>query len=220
MDNILSNGPAATFATRDAPYIKYLRAINREESWPLRRDLHAAAELIEQTKATGSRSAYNCTIAKFLDIRSSADGKTDNVSKPTALDDGGFVVPAARSVTTFLSQLSQCGPDVHTRIPYLLDEHTSEDGKFVDGMLFCHILGTVLDLLPTDVQYLAQLDGPMDETRKQARYPHRYPMKPGYVSVGRAANGRPSVTAAYLGRRKLGDSSPHLGEPVSCSTTT
>jgi hypothetical protein len=210
---MLFNSLATAFATDHAPYIKYLSAIKCEEARTLERDLRIAASLIRRSKAAG-RKEYRCTIAESLDIRVSADGKHDNASNRATLYDGGLTVPEPTAVASFLAGLDNCDPDVHTRVISLHSDRTTTEGNAADGLLFCHILGVILDLTPTDVRVLAQLEEPVDRIRARNRQPYQLPMKPGFVSLGESTTGRGRGVAAYIGRRVLGKSFPHISESV------
>jgi hypothetical protein len=208
-----TSSAAAIFTAEQAPYIEYLSAINRVEARTLEHDLRAAAALVQQKNTTGSgRRAYRCTVAELRDIEVNTVGKSDNVLACTTLVDGGLTVPEPGPVSSFLSQLSDCESSVHTRIIVLHSDRTTVEGKAADGLLFCHILGTILDLPPVDVRFLAQLDVSVYHSPKQPRRPYQIPKKPGFVSLGESLIGRNRGVAAYLGRRTLGEHSPHVGK--------
>jgi hypothetical protein len=204
---------AAIFSAEQAPYIEYLSAINRVEARMLEHDLRAASALVKQKSTTASgRRAYRCTVAELRDIKADKGSRSDDVLTCTTLVDGGLTVPEPGSVSSFLSQLGDCKASVHTRIIVLHSDRTTVEGKAADGLLFCHILGTILDRPPVDVRLLAQLDVSVYHSPTQPRWPYQLPMKPGFVSLGESLIGRNRGVAAYLGRRRLGNHCPHVGE--------
>lgn len=212
--SMLFNIPAAKIVTEHAPYIKYLSEIRRQEATTLERDLRAAATLIKQSKTTG-RKDYKSTVAEFLDIQINTNGNSNSVSERATLGDGGLAVPEPTLVESFMRRLNDCKSDIHTRIISLHSDRTTAEGVAADSLLFCHILGTILDLPPMDVRILAKLDEPVDQIVKRNRQPHRLPMKPGFVSLGESTIGRSRGIAAYIGRRKLGKFFPHVGESTA-----
>lgn len=213
MTHNTANSSAAIFTAEQSPYVKYLSATKREEARTLERDLRAAAAVVKQRNtADSSRTAYTCTIAELQDIELHTGGKDYNLHTSATLVDGGLAVPKPGSVTNFLDRLGDCGPSVHTRIIVFHGDRATAEGEAADGLLFCHILGTVLDLPPVDVRFLAQLNEPASQTLKQPPRLYQLPMKPGFVSLGESTNCWNRGAAAYLGRRRLGKHAPHVGE--------
>jgi hypothetical protein len=200
---------AAIFTADRAPYMKYLSANNHGEARTLEHDLRTKAALVKQSKASPSeRKPYAHTIVELRDIEVHTGGK---VLTCTTLMDEGLKVPKPDTVARFLNQLDDCRSTIHTRIIILHGDRISVDGQAADGLLFCHILGIILDLSPVDVRFLAQLNTPTYYDEKQLQ---RVSMKPGFVSLGESTHGKKRGVAAYVGTRRLGNHSPHVGESI------
>jgi hypothetical protein len=212
-NNMLSNSHAAAiFTAEKSPYISYISKIERAEAKVLERDLRAAAAVIKKRNTADLR--YPCAVVECRDIEYHAAGKDNNALTCTPLMDEGLAVPKPETVAHFLNHLGDCRSNIHTRIIVLLGDRTFADGQAADGLLFCHILGTILDLSPVDVRFLAQLNTPTLYDAKKLQRPYELPMKPGFVSLGESTYGRSRGAAAYLGRRKLGNHSPHVGKSI------
>lgn len=210
---------AAIFTADRAPYIKYLSTIERHEARTLENDLRAEAALVKQLNAAPSeRTPHTNTIAELRDIEFHTGGKGNNVLTCTSLMDEGLEVPKPDTVARFLNRLDDCSSSIHTRIIILHGDRMSPNGQGTDGLLFCHILGIILDLTPVDVRFLAQLNTPTNHDAKRHPRPSELLMKPGFVSLGESTNGRSRGAAAYLGRRSLGGHSPHVGKLMPGST--
>lgn len=206
---------AAIFTASRAPYVKYLSAIKRDEARTMEHDLRTGAASAKQSDAPGSKRVLCAnTIAEIRNIEVQTGGKDDNVLTYTYLTDEGLEVPKPETVARFLNRLDDCKSNVHTRIIILHGDRTFLNGRTKDGLLFCHILGAILDLSVYDVCFLAQLNTPAHHGPKQLQ---RVPMKPGFVSLGGSAHDKNRGAAAYLGRRRLGNHSPHVGEFLSSS---
>jgi hypothetical protein len=207
-----SSHAAAIFTAEKSPYIKYISTIERAEAKALERDLRAAAALVKQRNTADSR--YPCAVAECRDIEYHTGGKNNNALTCTSLMDEGLAMPKPETVARFLNHLSDCRSNIHTRVIVLLGDRTFADGQAADGLLFCHILGIILDLSPVDVRFLAQLNTPTHYDAKKLQRPYELPMKPGFVSLGESTYGRIRGAAAYLGRRRLGNHSPHVGKSI------
>lgn len=207
-----------TFATSRAPYIEYLAGI--KGSWngaaTFEEEIRTLAREVKRHD-TGTSSGSLVTIAEILDIRSGPDGKMCiSNGRATLKARLESTMPEVAAAGNFLHQLNDCEPDVHTRIVVLNSERTNIGQAAADDLLFCHILGVELDLPLMDVQIISQVGDLSDETWPLARWPYCRPLKPGFVSLGPFAtiSQRRSV-AAYIGRRSLSRSAPHVGTSVA-----
>lgn len=216
MTNNNTPSSAAVFMSEQAPYIKYLSATQCKEAKTLERDLRtAAAAVIKHRKTAGSdRNARTRTIAEFWDIEHHTGGKGNNLHLTATLVDGGREVPEPGPIANFMNKLGDCGPSVHTRVIVLYGERASAEAEATNGLLFCHILGIVLDLPPVDVRFLAQLNVSTNRDLKRPPRPYQLSMKPGFVSLGESNICWNRGSAAYLGKRKLGSNAPFVGEYI------
>jgi hypothetical protein len=213
------------FATTKAPYIKYLEHIKSE--WPeadsLDETLKKLTSLVKRyhepvPTSRNARTGEFVNVAEILDIHDDVNGK-NNVIKPLSPSLGAYkdlTLPDPRAIENFLSRLRSCESSVHTRVIVLHSGRGAPGDRAADGLFFCHVLGVELDLPPTDVRNLAQLDRLNDGYVQAAEQPRqRLPMKPGFVSLGFSPETRKRSVAAYIGRRKIGTASPHIGELTS-----
>ena len=217
------------FATTKAPYIKYLEHIKSE--WPEAESLDGALKkltsLVKQyhVPISASRNAKVgelVNVAEILDIHDDVNGRNNAIKSPTpslgAYRD--LTLPDPRAIENFLSRLRSCEPSVHTRVIVLHSGRGAPGDRAADSLLFCHILVVELDLPPTDVRNLAQLDYLSNGYVQAAEQPRqRLPMKPGFVSLGFSEETRKRSVAAYVGRRKMGTASPHIGEHTFSTTS-
>lgn len=211
------------FATLDAPYIKYLEKIKSEwvEAEILENNLKALVKVVKRCHepvpaGTPAKRSRCSTIAEILDIQVDANGNNKPLQSPTprleAFD--GRPIPSSTAINNFLHQLRSCMSNTHTRIVVLHSTRFNKpaDSAF-DSLFFCHVLGVELDLSPTDVRNLAQLDhgyeGPV-QAAVQAQ--QMFPMKPGFVSLGFSEETRKRNVAAYLQRKRIGNVAPQVGE--------
>jgi hypothetical protein len=213
------------FATTKAPYIKYLERIKNE--WPQADSLDGALKKLtslvkryHQPVPAGrnARVGEFVNVAEILDIYDGANGKNNAIKTPIpsvgAYHD--LTLPDPRGIENFLGQLRSCEQNVHTRIIVLHSGRGASGDRAADSLFFCHVLGVELDLPPTDVRNLAQLDHLSNGYVQPAEQPRqRLPMKPGFVSLGFSEVTRKRSVAAYIGRRKMGAASPHVGELTS-----
>jgi len=215
MTNNITPSSAAVFMSEQAPYIKYLSATERKEARTLERDLRTAAAVIKhRNTASSERNAHTRTIAVFWDVEHHTGGKGNNLRPPETLVDGGREVPEAGPIANYMNKLGDCGPSVHTRVIVLYGERASAEAEAANGLLFCHILGIILDLPPVDVRFLAQLNASTNRDLKKPPRPYQLSMKPGFVSLGESTICYNRGSAAYLGRRKLGKNAPYVGEYI------
>jgi hypothetical protein len=210
------------FATTNAPYIKYLEKIKGQwfEAESLEEELKALTPVVKKyhQPISANRTVKDTkfvNVAEILDIHNDVKGRNDFVQSPTASLGAynGLTLPEPRAIENFTRQLRCCEPSVHTRIVVLHSGRSAPGARAADSLFFCHVLGVELDLPPTDVSNLAQLD------RLRNGYVHadeqprqRLPMKPGFVSLGYFEETRKRSVAGYIGRRKLGSTSPHIGK--------
>lgn len=210
------------FATTKAPYIKYLEHIKSE--WPeadsLDEALKKMTSLVKQyhepvSTSRNAKLGEMVNIAEILDIHDDINGRNNAIKSPTpslgAYRD--LTLPDPRAIENFLSRLRSCELSVHTRVIVLHSGRGAPGDRAADSLFFCHILGVELDLPPTDVRNLAQLDHLSKGYVQAADQPRqRLPMKPGFVSLGFSEETRKRSVAAYIGRRKMGAASPHIGK--------
>jgi hypothetical protein len=155
------------------------------------------------------------TVAELLDIQSDANGNHNTLKAPIPSLEAysNTTMPEPAAVDNFLHKLQRCGPNVHTRIVVLHSGRFLSGDRAVDSLFFCHVLGIELDLCPTDVCDLAQLDNHRDGWAPTDMQPRqRLPMKPGFVSLAFSKETRKRSVAAYIGRRQMGQSAPHVGK--------
>jgi len=211
-----------SFATSKAPFIKYLEHIKSE--WPEAESLDGALKKLTSLVkryhvpvAAGRNAKVGelVNIAEILDIHDDVSGRNNAIKTPTpslgAYRD--LTLPDPGAIENFLGQLRSCEQSVHTRIIVLHNGRGAPGDRAADSLFFCHVLGIELDLPPTDVRNLAQLDYLSNGYVQAAEQPRqRLPMKPGFVSLGFSEETRKRSVAAYIGRRKMGTASPHIGE--------
>jgi hypothetical protein len=188
------------------------------DQWPAAKelgdDLKSLARCVESRSANTFRgSGYMPCIAELLDIQHDIGTKKDVVNKEirSLSARGGHAIPEPVPVDNFIKELRNCDPAVHTRIVVLNSGRIFADDRAADDLFLCHVLGVELDLPPTDVRSLAQM-----EDRHQGQRPHstnishRSLLKPGFISLF-TSDFRERNISAYLGRRKMGNGSPHVG---------
>jgi hypothetical protein len=202
------------FATTKAPYIKYLEHIKSE--WPEAESLdESLRKLTSLVKRYHARVGEFVNVAEILDIHNDVNGRNNAIktSPPSLGAYNDRTLPDPRAIENFLSRLRSCESSVHTRIIVLHSGREAAGDRAADSLFFCHVLGVELDLPPTDVRNLAQLDYLRNGYVQAAEQPRqRLPMKPGFVSLGYSEVTRKRSVAAYIGRRKIGTASPHIGE--------
>lgn len=210
------------FATSKAPYIKYLEKI--KDRWVdadiLETSLKSLTPLVERYNKPVSpnriaKEDRSITVAEILDIQSDANGNHNTLTAPIPSLEAysNLAMPEPAAIDNFLHRLQRCGPNVHTRIVVLHSGRFLPGDRAVDSLFFCHVLGMELDLCPTDVCDLAQLDTHRDGWAPTDMQPRqRLPMKPGFVSLAFSKETRKRSVAAYIGRRQMGQSAPHIGE--------
>lgn len=210
------------YATAKAPYIKYLENIKDQwtEAESLDRELKQLTSWVKRYHepvplGRNARVGEFVNVAEILDIHDDASGR-NNAIKPSAPSLGAYkdlTLPEPRAIENFLSRLRSCESSVHTRIIVLHSGRGAPGDRAADSLFFCHVLGVELDLPPTDVCNLAQLDYLGNGYVQVAEQPRqRLPMKPGFVSLGYSEATRKRSVAAYIGKRKMGTASPHVGE--------
>jgi hypothetical protein len=218
--NMAQSFDAQQLATPEAPYIKYLESIKSEwiEAEILERTLKALAKDVKRchkpVPAPATRSDRT-SIAEILDIQVDANGNNKPLQAPNpsldALD--GRVITNSTATSNFLHQLRTCSSNTHTRIIVLHSGRTKLGYSAFDSLFFCHVLGIELNLSPTDVRLLAQLDhGHEDPVQATINSHQLLPMKPGFVSLGFTEETRKRNVGAYLGRKRFGNVSPQVGE--------
>ena len=210
------------FATSRAPYIQYLERIKGQwlEAESLDEELKALTPMVKHyhKPVSPNRTAKDrqfVNVAEILDIYDDVKGRQNEVKSPTSSLGAyqGLTLPEPQAIENFLSRLQCCESSVHTRVIVLHNGRTAPGDRAADSLFFCHVLGVELDLPPTDVRNLAQLDRHSDGFTLASEQPRqRLPMKPGFVSLGYLGETRKRSVAAYIGRRKIGVTSPHVGE--------
>jgi hypothetical protein len=214
-----SDDAAGTYATQNAPYLQYLRAIEHDwqEAEVLARHLETAAGCLPTISDEFTLEGDSTPIAQIHDISVSADdqGHTSNKATLTASLGRHLIRPPPVAVRKFLHKLQTCESDVHTRILVLHRQWgcTVRD-RAADTLLFCHLLGMELDLRPSDVSILACL---MD-VDKRIVSPRRHPQRAGYVSFGSMEDLQSNSVAAWLGVRDFRGGSANLGTDVKPTT--
>jgi hypothetical protein len=215
-------------ATPEAPYIKYLKSIKGEwiEAGILERTLKALAKDVKRchkpVPATATRSDRT-TIAEILDIQVDSNGnnKPLQASNPSLEAFDGRVITHPTATSNFLHQLRTCSSNTHTRIIVLHGGRTKLGDSAFDSLFFCHVLGIELNLSPTDVRHLAQLDHSRDDSVQATMDSQQLlPMKSGFVSLGFTEETRKRNVGAYLGRKRFGNVSPQVGEFIVKSGPT
>jgi hypothetical protein len=209
------------FATSKAPYIKYLEKI--KDRWVdaavLEKSLKSLTPVVERynkpvSPNRKSKEDRAVTVAELLDIQSDANGNHNTLKAPihSLAAYSNHTMPEPAAIDNFLHRLQRCEPNVHTRIVVLHSGRFLSGDRAVDSLFFCHVLGIELDLCPTDVCDLAQLDNHRDGWAPTDMQPRqRLPMKPGFVSLAFSKETRKRSVAAYIGRRQMGQSAPHVG---------
>jgi hypothetical protein len=211
------NDAAESYATQDAPYLQYLRAIEHDwqEAELLARHLEAATECLPAISDQLTLEGYSNSIAQILDMSVSSDneGNFSNTAALTA-DLGRHLVrrPHPGAVRHFLRKLRSCEPGVHTRVVVLHRPWGTDQEKAADTLLFCHILGMKLDLRPSDVSTLARIEG-LGEGSVSLR---RHPQCAAFVSLGSMNDDHSSSVAAWLGVRDFQDVQANLGACMKC----
>jgi hypothetical protein len=216
------------FATNQAPYIKYLENIKDQwsEAESLDRELKQLTSLVKRhhepvPAGRNAKIGEFVNVAEILDIHDDVNGRNNAIktSPPSLGAYKNLTLPDPRAIENFLSRLRSCESSVHTRIIVLHSGRGAPGDRAADSLFFCHVLGVELDLPPTDVHNLAQLDYLSNGYVQAAEQPRqRLPMKPGFVSLGYSEATRKRSVAAYIGRRKTGTASPHIGELIFCSS--
>jgi hypothetical protein len=211
-----------SFATTKAPYIRYLENIKYE--WPEAESLDEALQKLtslvkhHHQPVPASRNAKVgefVNVAEILDIHDDVSGRNNAIKAPTSSLGAykNLALPEPRAIENFLGRLRSCEASVHTRIIVLHSGRGAPGDRAADSLFFCHVLGVELDLPPTDVRNLAQLDYLSNGYVQAAEQPRqRLPMKPGFVSLGFSQETQKRSVAAYIGRRRIGSASPHIGE--------
>jgi hypothetical protein len=198
------NDAAESYATQNAPYLQYLRAIEHDwqEAELLARHLETAAKCLPAISDHLTLEGYSTSIAQILDISVSSDdqGNSSNKAALTA-DLGRHLVrrPHPGVVGHFLRKLRSCESDVHTRVVVLNRPWGTDEENAADTLLFCHILGMELDLRPSDVSTLARIEG-LSEGVVSLR---RHPQCAAFVSLGNMDDDHSNSMAAWLGVRDL-----------------
>jgi hypothetical protein len=208
-------------ATPEAPYIKYLESIKGEwiEAEILERTLKALAKDVKRCHkpvppGRPTTRSDRTTVAEILDIQLDANGNNKPLqsSNPSLEAFDGRVITHPTATSNFLHQLRTCSSNTHTRIIVLHSGRTKLGDSAFDSLLFCHVLGIELNLSPTNVRHLAQLDhGYEDPVQATVNSHQMLPMKPGFVSLGFTEETRKRNVGAYLGRKPFGSVSPHVG---------
>jgi hypothetical protein len=209
--SVISNDAAASYATQDAPYLQYLRAIEQDwqEAEVLARHLETAAECLPVISHELTLEGYSTSIAQILDISVASDdqGSSSNTAALTADLGRHLVRPPPGAVGHFLPKLRTCKPDVHTRVVVLYRQWGTDLDKAADTLLFCHVLGMELDLRPSDVSTLARIEGLRERTVSL----RRHPQSAAYVSLGSMEDEHSSSVAAWLGVRDFQGVRANLG---------
>jgi hypothetical protein len=214
-----SDDAAGTYATQNAPYLQYLRAIEHDwqEAEVFARHLESAAGCLPTISDECILEGDSTPIAQIHDISVSVDdqGNTSSTATLTANLGRHLIRPPPVAVGRFLRKLQTCESNVHTRILVLHRQWgcTVQD-RAADTLLFCHLLGMELDLRPSDVSILACL---MDLDNKTAS-PRRHPQRAGYVSFGSMEDFQSNSVAAWLGVRDFRGGSANLGADLDITT--
>jgi hypothetical protein len=206
-----SDDAAGNYATQDAPYLQYLRAIEHDwqEAEVLARHLETAAECLPARSHELNLEGYSTSIAQIIDISVSSDDQGNSSNTATLTADLGrhLVRPPPGAVGRFLRKLRSCKPDVHTRVVVLYRPWGTDIDKAADTLLFCHVLGMELDLRPSDVSTLARLEG----LRERAVSLRRHPQCAAFISLGSMEDDHNSSVAAWLGVRSFQGVQVNLG---------
>jgi hypothetical protein len=151
------------FATSNAPYIKYLEAVDGwQEAEGFKDYLLEASHQVAHRSHHAESHGDDWTTAALLDVRFDSTGTTSTIdavaslreSDVRSLSDGTI---GATLVTQFLENMHDCRPDTHMRIIVLQDHGRFRDrDAAIDSLLFCHVLGIELDLEPALVAMFAQ----------------------------------------------------------------
>ena len=207
---------AKTYATPNAPYLRYLNSIQKDwqEAKVLLGHLTSAVALIPTVSDEYFLQGGSLTIAQILDISVSTDDQGKSAKKVIPISNlrKRHHQPPTNDVEEFLRQLRSCGPNIDTRIVVLHREWTvtlDDNGasKAAATLLFCHILGMELGLRPSDVSVLARI---IDMENKVESF-RRHPQHAGYVSLGSLHQFDCNSIAASLGMRKFQGGSANLG---------
>lgn len=213
-----SSTAGESFATKDAPYLKYLEGIAHgwQEAENLRLHLSRAIQHIDLWWSATDRRVMSAAI---LDVCVDSTGNPATVNTTASLQtsdvrnsqDGTVNVASAGR---FFKQLHACRPDTHLRIVYARNRRR----RFLDHvntLLFCHILGIELDLRPAQVCVLIQ---GLCFTLRAANFQlsrkriHALGVALDSYLQLRDPDGYCTSAAANLGRRKVGDNRPYVGK--------
>lgn len=217
--------PGQTFASSYAPYPAYVRALGDE--WDEARNLSLSLD-----KALDSLSATKCpwnprtqsqsdssTICSIIDIGADRGGASNKITVAAALRRSqlqglheGTVDADAADV--FFSSLRYCEPDVHTRILVCQNslQSRTQHERPIEAMFFSHVLGSELDLTPAYVCQLSQRKD-IEELPRMCRYQN--PTLIDACVKFQMSHGQSDNVAIYLGRKMIGNGSPHLGKRSS-----
>lgn len=210
---------AEAYSTLNAPYLQYLKAIERgwQEAEVLARHLEKAAGFLPTITDESILEGESTPIAQIIDISVSPDGErnTRNTAKVTANLGRHLIRPVPGEVGTFFQKLRSSKPDVQTRIVVLHRQWGCTDkDQAADTLLFCHILGMELDLRPSDVTVLARILDLKDEVVS----PRRHPQLSGYVSFGSMDDCQSNSVAAWLGILDFNGGLANLGKAFDLRT--
>lgn len=206
------------FGTPDAPYLNYLSALSP--------DWHEAAKLKDVLdklvpKTTTSSVAPAAPVGKYipkpqslvlaevLDVTTASNGQIKDIQTTARVDEKQILSEGLRAtaVNDLSGSLQKCKAEVHTRI-FILQDGTKDVA--LENLLFAHILGAELNLLPSQVAILLRIPGvqfgyspqnSFGEASALIMFDHPDMFQERDLDV-----------AAYVGRRTMGTGSPHVGD--------
>jgi hypothetical protein len=204
-----------------ATYIQYLNALRNgwTEATNLRQSLSEALESLSQVRTLWkltSQTVQDSTVSAIIDIRPKQIGIGNTVTVAAHLlrshmqghHEGIVNIDATNH---FINVLRNCDADVHTRIVLCQDslQSSTQHERPIEALFFSQILGCELNLTPA---YVCQLSQRKDirELPRVRRYGSSDTMDTCVkfqMSQGHCDN-----TAMYLGRKQLGNGSPHTGK--------
>jgi hypothetical protein len=217
----LDPAPGRTFMLPDATYNQYLNALGDGwvEATNLKQSLSEALENLSQVRTRWnpkSQTAHDSTVSAIIDIRPKQTRSGNTVTVAARLfkstmqghHEGIINVDATNH---FTNVLRNCDTDVHTRIVICQDELQSsmEHEKSMEALFFSQILGCELDLTPAYVCQLSQRKD-IQELPRTRRYENSEMMD--ICVTFQMSHESCNNVAMYLGRKQLGNGSPHIGK--------
>jgi hypothetical protein len=157
-----------------------------------------------------SQTAQDSTVYAIIDIRPKQIGNDNTVTVAARLFKSSMRghhegIINVDSTNHFINVLRNCDTDVHTRTVICQDELRSS----MEALLFSQILGRELDLTPAYVCQLSQRKN-LQELPRTRRYENSKMMDT--CVTFQMSHGSCDNVAMYLGRKQLGNGSPHIGK--------